>query len=260
MATFDVIGVYQNGKIVAPPFNSKALVPFQQDIMGFTRGEDLLIRMFCQNNDGSALDITNWSFETSVQLAQPQSPAQAAPTPPINISRNGVIVNPAPPVQSGVPFGGVVEFRFIGLSETAFWKPWPIDSYDIFATPPGGTGQQECFVPSSTLEVQDTTTIFPPNITATPTPPPPFTFLLSYPTAQVPDPRGFPQYAIIRNQDTGQILWNTGGGSASQWLPIPFFIPTVPGQWAGTPPSDIGAAINRLTAAVYALRGNSPIP
>lgn len=256
MAIFDVIGVFQNGKITAPPFNPKALVPFEQPI-DVVQGEDLVIRMFCQNNDATGLDITNWSFECDLVLAQAPNPAQAAPPPPVQVSRAGIIIaaNPSPTV--GMPLGGVVEFTFSGISETAFWFPWETDSLTIFAVQPGAPpSQRENFVPPSNLRVVSSMIAFPTQPTPTPLPPTPYTYIFSFPTAQIPDPRTYPLSTVIKNTDTGQLLWNTG----TAWLPIPTFVAATPGQWASSPPNDLATAINRLAAAVYALRGNVPIP
>jgi hypothetical protein len=40
---------------------------------------------------------------------------------------------------------------------------------------------------------------------------------------------------------------------------VTYFSPA-PGQWAGAPPTDMGAAITRLANAVFFLRGGVPIP
>jgi len=255
MAIFDVIGVFQNGKITAPPFNPKALVPYEQDI-DVVQGEDLVIRMFCQNNDGSGLDITNWSFECDLVLAQAPNPAQAAPPPPMQVARSGIIITPNPPPTPNMPFGGVVEFTFSGLAETAFWFPWETNSLVIYATQPGAPpSQRENFVPPSNLRVVSSNLAFPTLPTPPPTPPTPYTFIFSL-TEPLPDVRTYPLSAVIRNTNTGQLLWNSG----TAWVPVPTFIAAVPGQWAGTPPNDLATAINRIAAVVYALTSNTPIP
>lgn len=254
MAIFDVIGVFQNGKISAQPFNPKALVPFEQPI-SIVQGEDLVIRMYCQNNDATGLDITNWAFECSLSLQQAPNPAQAAPPPPVVLKRDGVIVAANPPIQQSVPLGGVVTFTFTGMGETAFWFPWETDSFDIFGIQPGGT-KQENFVPPSQLTVLQSTSVFPMSGTPTPAPPTPYTYIFSYPEP-LPDPRTFPLSTVIRDTTTGQLLWNAGG---TTWSPLPNYQPATPAQWSGTAPSTIGAALDRIAAAVYALRGNTPIP
>lgn len=38
------------------------------------------------------------------------------------------------------------------------------------------------------------------------------------------------------------------------------YTPGTPGQWAGSPPTNASAALDRLAAAVFALGGNTPIP
>jgi hypothetical protein len=60
-----------------------------------------------------------------------------------------------------------------------------------------------------------------------------------------------PEGAVLVADGSGNWVFNSLGGVA--------FSATTPGNWAGAAPTDLAAAVNRISAAVAALRG-SPIP
>ena len=68
---------------------------------------------------------------------------------------------------------------------------------------------------------------------------------------------GAPYYSFVESRTSGMYYDTTTGNIG--FSPAVLYTTTTPASWAGTPPTSVGAALDRIASAVAALRG-SPIP